>query len=508
MDGIPSIHIEMAPEPNSPEIWPRWTRGYPPVTTEQDGTLSLHSYGIRFEDDRIRPRFYPLLLLQHLLTEQVLSCEIRALRLVDNPTEQDELVRQVLGLGHSRQESTRGETRTYIKVFAILKVIHRLESLKDFIRHNVSDEDLPLGSNDGQDNAPLFRSGSRERLPDEILDFDGRFMFCKQQYNMIIPFFDRNTQPYDLDGNHVLPYYRPSQTGVFAEFAHSSGGFASVSKILIHPLCHAFHGLFDDIQGPGEEMFFALKELRQNDPEGFQKEVEMLQRFNGAAHDHLVTLLAAFNYRNRRFLIFPWATCDLGRYWELVNPRPARTDARMVRWICYQAWKLVEAVKCIHLSPENDRTPETERQYGRHGDLKPENILWYKENSGFGKLVISDMGLSRTHRFVSRSYVPNRKVPASPKYRPPECDYINGVMSRTFDIWTLGCIFLEMLCWLLGDFELLQQMEDERMTPSIRGQDSDEYFEWVYVQDLGWYTIRLKTAVTQVSSLRINPLVP
>jgi serine/threonine protein kinase len=161
---------------------------------------------------------------------------------------------------------------------------------------------------------------------------------------------------------------------------------------------------------------------------------------------------------------------------------------------------LVQAVKRIHDPRKNEGVLEAEPTYGRHGDLKAENILWFKGQSGHGKLVISDMGLSQVHRFMSRSNVTNGRVKRTPKYRPPECDYMNGKISRTFDIWTLGCMFLEMLTWLLGGYELLQEMESERMTWSIRsGYESDEYFEWVYVEDPGYYAIRVKEAVTRVS---------
>lgn len=257
------------------------------------------------------------------------------------------------------------------------------------------------------------------------------------------------------------------------------------------------------LQEPDDDMFFALKQLELNDPISFRREVEMLQKFNSTKHPHIVTFLASFTRLNKNYLIFPWATHDLRVYWEKVRPMPDAGDVDLVQWICHQAWMLVEAVSRIHLLDEEREIPEKERLYGRHGDLKPENILWYESRTGFGKLVIADMGLSKTHRFVSRTYVPHRVI-ATPRYRPPEADYQDGVMGRTFDIWTLGCTFLELLSWLHGGYEQLSEMFDSMMTPSIRGYDSEEYFEWVYVEDAEYYTIRVKEVVTEVSSPSIN----
>lgn len=250
-------------------------------------------------------------------------------------------------------------------------------------------------------------------------------------------------------------------------------------------------------------MFFAFKQLVDNDPVSFRREVEMLRKFNSTKHPHIVTLLAAFTRLEKNYLIFPWATHDLRVYWEKVRPTPDARDVNLVQWICHQAWMLVEAVSCIHLLHEKGEIPEEERLYGRHGDLKPDNILWYESRTDFGKLVITDMGLSKIHRFVSRTYVPH-KVIATPRYRPPEVDCEGGLMGRTFDIWTLGCIFLELLSWLHGGYAQLVQMTEKMMTPSIRGYDSEEYFEWVYVEDAEYYAIRVKNVVTEVSSLSIN----
>ncbi|TGJ82206.1 hypothetical protein E0Z10_g6566 [Xylaria hypoxylon] len=471
-------------EANSLIVSPGWTSQLPDVMTRPDGPISIEEYGVCFEAEPTRRPFYPLRLLEHIFTEQVLSNEINALNGLGD-AERGPLVRRVLGLGSRVPE-------TYIKVFAILKVIGQLNKLPNFVDERVSDQELPLISDQKQSSNCLFYGRSRGPLPDHLLEAYARTSFHTEQYNMLVDLFDNKTQPYDLAWAHVLPYYRITKTSSESEQLY--GGSGSVSKILIHPLCHKFGGLFGE---PGEVIFFALKEYHNQDPDNFRREVEMLQRFKRTEHPHLATLLASYTQDNKHFLIFPWATHDLSLYWEKENPTPDTGNIKLVRWICNQSWKLSEAVSCIHHLDENSEVPEEDRLYGRHGDLKPENILWYRSREGFGNLVITDMGLSKTHRFASRTYNTTRKPSATPRYRPPEVDCKAGTMGRTFDIWTLGCLFLEFLIWLNGGYTELVEFQDNMMTKSIRGVDTDEYFEWVRVQDAEYYAIRVKDKVTE-----------
>ncbi|KAI0448676.1 kinase-like domain-containing protein [Xylaria acuta] len=476
-------------QPDASGVWPGWTSEYPVVTTQSDGRIRIQEYGILFENDHTRPRFYPLLLLQHVFTREVLSAEINALQGLD-ASEKDLLVERVLGSDNSSSE-------TYIRVFAILKVIDQLKRLPAFVREGVSDQELPLHWDHKQPGDHLFYGKPEKRVPDDLLSEYGRASFHREQYNMLVPFFESQSHPYEFAWAHVLPSYEVTEAKTSTSPSELEGSYGVVSKILIHPLCHNFHNVFDALGMPDEEMFFAVKQFHDNDPASFRREVEMLQRFNSAKHSHIVALLAAYTKDSKDYLIFPWATHDLHAYWKKVRPTPDAEDVELVRWICHQAWMLVEAVSRMHKLPEDQNRPEEKRLYGRHGDLKPENILWYKSREGFGKLVIADMGLSKVHRYESKTYIPGKKVSATPRYRPPEVEYEDGLMGRTFDIWTLGCMFLEMLGWLHGGYDQLTEMEEMITTPSIRGYDCNAYSEWVYVEDSRFYTVRVKKAVTE-----------
>lgn len=259
-------------------------------------------------------------------------------------------------------------------------------------------------------------------------------------------------------------------------------------------------------------MFFALKRSRKRKPDSFRKQVEMLQRFDSTKHPRIVKILATFTRCEENFLVFPWATHNLNMYWRTASDTG---NVELVRWICCQAWLLVEDISRIHDVPEDPEIPEHKRLYGRHGDLKPANILWYRSQEGFGKLLIADMGLSKTSRFESKFYYIGEDEEFDnpcfiPRYRPPEVDYSNDLMGRTFDIWALGCIFLEMLSWLHGGPTRLQDMEIDLLNSSSQddrhAHRSTAYYEWVYVRDVGFHIVRLKEIVTKVSLPGVDPV--
>ncbi|OAL53854.1 hypothetical protein IQ07DRAFT_677272 [Pyrenochaeta sp. DS3sAY3a] len=160
----------------------------------------------------------------------------------------------------------------------------------------------------------------------------------------------------------------------------------------------------------------------------------------------------------------------------------------MARWIAEQFRGLAEGLKRFHqwetfsanLEHESgdwhavehyeestsDEEPSPEDTpiclIGRHGDLKPENILWFPDPQGhsIGILKITDFGIARFSKDYSRKgHVPNSKSYCSPEYG------LNREHSPACDVWALGCVFLEMITWFCGGYELLEQSARKRLSP-------------------------------------------
>jgi serine/threonine protein kinase len=185
------------------------------------------------------------------------------------------------------------------------------------------------------------------------------------------------------------------------------------------------------------------------------------------------------------YLIFPLADGNLRQFWHRNFPHPSGTNtATYARWVARQFRGLAFAL-CklhdlhlaeVHLRDLNDDDDPAvwgkvgDPFYGIHGDIKPENLLWYEDwvgphdppvgnsnalevsnsqptNDSFGVLQLADFGISRLHHTESRSDTPLRG--ATKTYAPPEVEYALDGCSRSFDIWGLGCVFLEFICWLV-----------------------------------------------------------
>jgi serine/threonine protein kinase len=242
-----------------------------------------------------------------------------------------------------------------------------------------------------------------------------------------------------------------------------------------------------------------LHEKDYNNEARFRNESAQLGRFNGLIHDHLVTLLATFMFGAKYHFLFPYAHYTLEQYWESV-PKPDR-DIETIRWVAKQCSGIMAAMDTIH-DPKHLHNLDVVKGYGRHGDIKPDNILWFRSTTDpRGILVVSDLGLASFHRDTSRSNIPNKGIPAVPGYRPPECDIKGGTISRAYDIWTLGCLFLELLTWLLGGRESIHEFSEQRFTTFlITGSINNIFFTLKPTKVPGVHVAQVKQEVTEVSS--------
>ncbi|KAF2687631.1 kinase-like protein [Lentithecium fluviatile CBS 122367] len=241
----------------------------------------------------------------------------------------------------------------------------------------------------------------------------------------------------------------------------------------------------------------------------FWQEVNMLKRFSGLFHEHLVTLLMTWRIQDRHYFLFPWAPCDLEAYWDKegnwsLDQRTGCVERKTMCWISKQILGITEALHRIH-NPTHLNLVEA--KFGRHGDLKPENILWYESpNDPKGILVIADFGLGSFNSAKSRSNIPGEAIPVTPNYRPPECDMEGGKISRSFDIWTFGCLLLELTCWAFGGKELRGEFEDERTTLYITGSQTDIFFDVKKLEGRAGYVVKRKQEVTEwITKLHNHP---
>ncbi|KKY25396.1 putative protein kinase domain-containing protein [Diplodia seriata] len=125
-----------------------------------------------------------------------------------------------------------------------------------------------------------------------------------------------------------------------------------------------------------------------------------------------------------------------------------------------------------------------EENFGRHGNLKPENILYFSNKDG-GICQITDFGLGRFHGRETRTKAAPYTIFSSPTYEPPEC-HIFLPVSRAYDLWSLGCIYLEWVSWMLKGWEAIDAFSQNRLEKSSilnnEGNVSDDYFWSLVIQ--------------------------
>jgi serine/threonine protein kinase len=173
------------------------------------------------------------------------------------------------------------------------------------------------------------------------------------------------------------------------------------------------------------------------------------------SNEHLVRHLAFCD--EAQCFIFPWADGgDLGDFWQRECPRKLEDFL----------WSLKQMVGLAHALEDLHKLGDC-----RHGDLKPANILHFTEG-GVGILKIADFGVSKVHHTKTTARNSATITSAfSRGYEGPEASTVYKDQnpaeprSRRYDCWSMGCIILEFVIWLLYDFRALDSFGQFRDSP-------------------------------------------
>ena len=188
-----------------------------------------------------------------------------------------------------------------------------------------------------------------------------------------------------------------------------------------------------------------------------------------SAQKHIVTHQATWTQDGRYCILFPYAKCNLRQYMKWRAFGPSTQDN--ISWFLQQLRGLAQALKDIHNLPFLEAFPSgsggkagslESRQTGWHHDLKPENILYFSDpGPENGIFKVADFGSGKINTYHSgsmHSNTPNGTL----TYEPPEAQS-EGATSRPYDLWSLGCIFLELLTWAVYDFQSVEQFASNRV---------------------------------------------
>ncbi|CCT69239.1 related to tol protein [Fusarium fujikuroi IMI 58289] len=301
------------------------------------------------------------------------------------------------------------------RIFLILLYMseerEKLSFLANFLKQKLTDASLPV---------------KKSQLGSIFTSNNDRTLFCKYQHMVTSPEFGKDKFRSKLHTDTILPYlksHNPSGRGFFGE----------VSRMDIHP-----SHIPEDVRLTlGGTASIAVKTANNHDQiaKFFEQEATALERLKNHNSPNLVQPIAAYEYKNQKCLVFPWAHGgDLYKFWEAYQEKTVDLE-----WIISQFTGLCSVLNDLH------------KINCRHGDLKPDNILWYRDKDGLGTLKIADLGLAAFHikDTGNRRGIQTMTPTGTARYEPPEtAENKTGERSRMYDIWSMGCIMLELLIWL------------------------------------------------------------
>ncbi|EGF84005.1 hypothetical protein BATDEDRAFT_36412 [Batrachochytrium dendrobatidis JAM81] len=167
----------------------------------------------------------------------------------------------------------------------------------------------------------------------------------------------------------------------------------------------------------------ALKKIRlETEDEGVPstaiREISLLKELK---HPNIVKLLDIVHNDTKLYLIFEFLDLDLKKYMD--TTMPVGLSPSLVKSYLYQ---LVNGLLFCHAHRI------------LHRDLKPQNLLIDQH----GMLKLADFGLARAFGIPLRTYT--HEV-VTLWYRSPEILLGSKHYSTAVDIWSVGCIFAEMV---------------------------------------------------------------
>ncbi|KAL2824962.1 kinase-like domain-containing protein [Aspergillus pseudoustus] len=332
-----------------------------------------------------------------------------------------------------------------VAVFVDVKKEDRIIGLLD---EGLRDSDLPFAKVSRFDESTLALTTKHGVPINSLKSWDSKSLENLQikQYRVLSPVFRRH-EHYELGEHEILPFvHHDTESDSWPKVA---GGFGEVYPVRIHRDHHDF--------GQGDLPVAVKRMFRAG---SFKHEQKAYLDLGPSAHSYIIDLLFTYQYRKKFHLVFRWATGTLKDYWE-INANPV-INPPFFTWNIQQMTGLASGLGYIH----EFKDPKTGApRFGRHGDIKAQNILRFPFPCSPGFLKIADLGLARVHSEDSRYNSDPKNVRCSPTYSPADMKRGRPV-SRKFDIWSLGCMYLDWITYLLLGYKAIKEFSDLRLDGS------------------------------------------
>ncbi|KAI8722679.1 Protein kinase domain-containing protein [Fusarium sp. LHS14.1] len=314
------------------------------------------------------------------------------------------------------------------KLIAVLAIIGKLNerSLRFLIASALTDDDLPLCIN----NDVLQNSRGNKTIKFPSWEEAAVGSFLEKQWMVLAPILDlEDGRPIEveLDEKCALELSDCEERGITQYSRVFSAGIPSRKEGV-------------------EPRRVAVKHFPYS-PKTYTQERDNLDKIKDVNNKHLIKNLATCD--QIFCIIFPWAEHgDLKQYWE--EKSDSARSLPVFIWSIEQLAGLASALRDLHGAN------------CRHGDLKPSNIFYFEDDGGI--LKIADLGVSKVHSIATDQRKGETATTASTRaYEGPEAyGRTNAPRSRKYDCWSMGCVILEFVIWLLYDQRALDSFHLSR----------------------------------------------
>ncbi|PMD22734.1 kinase-like protein, partial [Hyaloscypha hepaticicola] len=276
------------------------------------------------------------------------------------------------------------------RLYSVLRIINHLELLDEFLASNITDISFPF-------DAKSFPSSISSKIQAEFLHHQSTVL----TNTLHLEKGERGGHLYFEKGKSA-PYVVKGRLG--------SGSYGVVEKV-VSLLSH---------EEFARKLVPRTKYGRKNETgiKTFLAELQVLKRIS---HSHCVKLIGSYtDHKYVALIMSPVADYNLASYMEESINSVDKQSLLRTFFGC-----LCNGLQYLHQSKI------------RHRDVKPENILVKGNN-----VLLTDFGISLDWEHMSRSTT-STDFGHSPVYCAPEVANFEPRNSSS-DIWSLGCVFLEM----------------------------------------------------------------
>ena len=227
--------------------------------------------------------------------------------------------------------------------------------------------------------------------------------------------------------------------------------------------------LAEDLKNKNQKV--AVKQLKSSSveegvPISSLREISLLKELN---HINIVKLMDVVHLQNNIVLVFEYVETDLKIMLKKNNNKGL--EPKLYKSFLYQ---LLKGIQHIH------------RMKILHRDIKSENLLISKDN----KLKITDFGLARGYGLPIKNF---RNDVVSLWYRAPDILLGNEHYERSVDMWSIGCIFGEMVSGKIL-FKGFSENDQLRKIFEVLGTPNEKWYKF-YMEYPEWE----KQKLTEIS---------